>query len=200
MSTICERRQARSDLKRYQLQMGLPFSSRRTRVSLPRTTSRARMISASPCLIRDPVRRISSPGLKFTPISSRNTFGQRYTSNVSVPTLTSKWAISFSLPFAGSFTSCTVAFRSEVHAHIVQKHLRAEVYVECVCPDSYQQMGNLFFTTLCGQLHFLHRSFHLALGAEVVFRAIGFMRFLCNQRQSTDKGDEQKDRLANALR
>src|ERR1017187_7432976 len=52
--------------------------SRRTSVSLPRTTSRARMTSASPCLIRDPVRTISSPWLKFTPISSRNAFGQRY--------------------------------------------------------------------------------------------------------------------------
>src|ERR1039457_6852054 len=78
MSTICERRQACSDLKRDQFQMGLPFSSRRTRVSLPRTTSRARMTSASPCLIRAPVRTISSPWLKFTPISSRNAFGQRY--------------------------------------------------------------------------------------------------------------------------
>jgi len=49
-------------------------------------------------------------------------------------------------------------------------------------PNFHQQMGNLFFTTLCGQLHFLNRGFHFALGAEVVFRAIGSLRFLGNQR------------------
>ena len=54
-----------------QLQTGLPFSSRRTSVSLPVTTSRARIRSASPCSTLEPVRAISSPLLKLTPMSSR---------------------------------------------------------------------------------------------------------------------------------
>src|SRR5947208_3001739 len=92
------------------VQTGLPLSSRRTSVSVPFTTSRARTRSASPCLIFEPVRAISSPLLKLTPMSSRKDFGHRYTSNVSVPVFTSRWAASFSLPFGGSFTSSTVAF------------------------------------------------------------------------------------------
>src|ERR1035437_4593990 len=96
--------------QRCQLQTGLPFSSRRTRVSVPFTTSRARMRSASPCLTFEPVRVISSPLLKLTPMSSRKDLGQRYTSTVSVPVFNSKWATSFSLPFGGSFTSSTVPF------------------------------------------------------------------------------------------
>src|SRR5438445_12971175 len=93
-----------------QFQTGLPFSSRSTRVSVPFTTSRARMRSASPCLTFEPVSPISSPLLKFTPMSSRKALGQRYTSAVSVPVFTSRWATSFSLPFGGSFTSSTVPF------------------------------------------------------------------------------------------
>jgi hypothetical protein len=46
-------------------------------VSLPFTTSRARMRSASPCLTLEPVRAISSPLLKLTPMSSRKDLGQR---------------------------------------------------------------------------------------------------------------------------
>src|SRR4029077_4854245 len=55
---------SRDSSQRRQLQTGLPLSSRRTRVSEPFTTSRARMRSASPCLTLEPVRAISSPLLK----------------------------------------------------------------------------------------------------------------------------------------
>src|SRR5207244_7578648 len=48
--------------------------------------------------------------MKLTHISSRKDFGHRYTSRVSVPFFRSKWAISFSLPLGGSFTSCTDPF------------------------------------------------------------------------------------------
>src|SRR5258708_35692625 len=65
---------------------------------------------ASPCLIFEPVRAISSPLLNLTPMSSRKDLGQRYTSTVSVPVFTSKRATSFSLPLGGSFTSSTVLF------------------------------------------------------------------------------------------
>src|SRR5258708_29227737 len=69
------------------------------------------MTRAAPsCLTFDPVTAISSPLLKPTPISSRKDFGHRYTSTGSVPFFTSKWTISFSLPFEGNFTSSTVPF------------------------------------------------------------------------------------------
>src|SRR6266849_8819124 len=68
------------------------------------------MRSAPPCLTFEPARAISSPLLKLTPMSSRKDLGHRYTSTVSVPVFTSKWAISFSLPFGGSFTSSRVPF------------------------------------------------------------------------------------------
>ena len=67
----------RSKHQRCQPQTGLPFSSRSTSVSLPFTTSRARIRSASPCLILEPVRAISSPLLKLNPMSARKVWGHR---------------------------------------------------------------------------------------------------------------------------
>src|SRR5713226_1734786 len=93
-----------------QFQTGLPFSSRRTSVSFPFTTSRARVRSTSPCLTFEPVRTTPSPLLKLTPRSTRKDCGHRYTSTVSVPVFSNKWAISFSLPLGGIFTSSTVPF------------------------------------------------------------------------------------------
>ena len=60
-----------------QFQTGFPLSSRRTNVSFPFTTSRARIRSASPCFTFDPVRVTSSPLLKLMPMSSKKDLGQR---------------------------------------------------------------------------------------------------------------------------
>ena len=54
--------------------------------------------------------RILRPLPKLTPMSSRNDFEHRHTSTVSVLFFRSKWAISFSLPLGGSFTSSTIPF------------------------------------------------------------------------------------------
>ena len=67
----------RERLQRRQVQTGFPLSSRSTSVSLPFTTSRARTRSAVSCLTFDPVRAISSPFAKLTPMSSRKDFGHR---------------------------------------------------------------------------------------------------------------------------
>ena len=65
------------EAQRRQVQTGFPLSSRSTSVSLPFTTSRARTRSAVSCLTFDPVRAISSPFAKLTPMSSRKDFGHR---------------------------------------------------------------------------------------------------------------------------
>jgi hypothetical protein len=70
-------RLGRSTAQRCQLQMGVPLPSRRTRVSVPLATSRARIRSASPCLTLTPVMTTASPLAKLTPMSSRNGCGQR---------------------------------------------------------------------------------------------------------------------------
>src|ERR1700722_5103714 len=49
---------------------GFPFSSRNIKVSVPFTTSRARITSAVSCLTLDPVTASSSPLIKLIPISS----------------------------------------------------------------------------------------------------------------------------------
>src|SRR5882762_2298603 len=93
-----------------QFHTGFPLSSRSTSVSVPFTTSRARIRSAPSCLTFEPVRLTSSPLAKDDPISSRNDLGQRYTSKVLSPLFRVKRAPSFSLPFSGNFNSCTVPF------------------------------------------------------------------------------------------
>src|SRR6267142_1062838 len=85
-----------------QFQTGLPLSSRSTSVSVPFTTSRARIRSVPSCLTFEPVRLTSSPLVKDDPISSRNDLGQRYTSKVLSPLFRVKRAPSFSLPFSGN--------------------------------------------------------------------------------------------------
>src|ERR1700741_4050627 len=55
-----------------QFQTGLPLSSRSTSVSVPFTTSRARIRSVPSCLTFEPVRLTSSPLARGDPLSSGN--------------------------------------------------------------------------------------------------------------------------------
>ncbi len=88
-------------------------------MSVPFTTSRARMRSASLCLILEPVRTISSPLLKLTPMSSRKDLGQRYTSTVSVPVFTQQVGNLFLTTFRRQFHFLHGAFHLGLGVDVV---------------------------------------------------------------------------------
>ena len=67
--------------------------------------------------------------------------------------------------------ACGYILKSDAASDLVSG-LRAQIYVKRICPSFYEQVGGFFLAALWWQLHFLHRSFCLDLGMQVIFRRV----------------------------